>query len=47
MHFYSEILSVDDIGQVVLRDRQLLAKDGMFTIIVIIDSKTKKIIGKP
>jgi ribonuclease J len=40
-------LGVGDIGQVVLRDRQLLAKDGMFTIIVIIDSKTKKIIGKP
>jgi len=40
-------LGVGDIGQVVLRDRQVLAKDGMFTIIVIIDSKTKKIIGKP
>lgn len=40
-------LGVGDIGQVVLRDRQLLAKDGMFTIIVIVDSKTKKIIGKP
>lgn len=40
-------LGVGDIGQVVIRDRQVLAKDGMFTIIVIIDSKTKKIIGKP
>jgi ribonuclease J len=40
-------LGVGDIGQVVLRDRQLLAKDGMFVITVIIDSKTKKIIGKP
>jgi len=40
-------LGVGDIGQVVLRDRQVLAKDGMFTIIVIIDGKTKKIIGKP
>ena len=40
-------LGVGDIGQVVLRDRQLLAKDGMFTIIVIIDSKTKKLVGKP
>jgi ribonuclease J len=38
---------VGDIGQVVLRDRQLLAEDGMFVITVIIDSKTKKIIGKP
>jgi len=40
-------LGVGDIGQVVLRDRQVLARDGMFTIIVVIDSKTKKIIGKP
>ena len=40
-------LGVGDIRQVVLRDRQLLAKDGMFVITVIIDSKTKKIVGKP
>jgi ribonuclease J len=40
-------LGVGDIGQVVLRDRQLLSQDGMFVITVIIDSKTKKIIGKP
>lgn len=40
-------LGVGDIGQVVLRDRQLLAEDGMFVITVVIDSKTKKIIGKP
>jgi ribonuclease J len=40
-------LGVGDIGQVVIRDRQVLAKDGMFTIIVIIDGKTKQIIGKP
>ncbi|MDQ1283881.1 MAG: ribonuclease [Patescibacteria group bacterium] len=40
-------LGVGDIGQVVLRDRQLLAKDGMFVITVIIDGKSKKIIGKP
>ncbi len=46
-HIMVDGLGVGDIGQVVLRDRQVLAKDGMFTIIVIIDSKTKKIIGKP
>ncbi len=40
-------LGVGDVGEVVLRDRQLLAKDGMFTIVVIIDSKTKKIVGNP
>jgi len=40
-------LGVGDIGQVVLRDRQLLAKDGMFTIVAIIDRKTKKVLGEP
>ncbi|MFC1644422.1 ribonuclease J [Patescibacteria group bacterium] len=38
-------LGVGDVGQVVLRDRQVLAEDGMFMITVIIDSKTKKIVG--
>ena len=40
-------LGVGDVGEVVLRDRQVLAKDGMFTIVVIIDNETKKIIGNP
>jgi len=40
-------LGVGDIGNVVLRDRQLLAKDGMFTIVTVIDKKTKKVIGEP
>ncbi len=38
-------LGVGDIGQVVLRDRQMLSQDGMFVITVIIDSKNKKIVG--
>ncbi len=38
-------LGVGDIGHVVLRDRQMLAQDGMIAITVVIDSKTKKIIG--
>ncbi|MFH0907105.1 MAG: ribonuclease J [bacterium] len=40
-------LGVGDVGQVVLRDRQAMAKDGMFVIITVIDSKTGKIIGQP
>jgi ribonuclease J len=40
-------LGVGDVGEIVLRDRQVLARDGMFTIVVIIDSHTKKIIGTP
>ncbi|MCX6763935.1 MAG: ribonuclease J [Candidatus Moranbacteria bacterium] len=38
-------LGVGDIGQVVLRDRQLLSADGMFVITVILDSKTKEVVG--
>ncbi|MDH4330015.1 MAG: ribonuclease J [Candidatus Moranbacteria bacterium] len=38
-------LGIGDVGQVVLRDRQVLAEDGMFMITVIIESKTKKIVG--
>lgn len=40
-------LGVGDVGEVVLRDRQVMAKDGMFVVIVIIDSKTGKIRGNP
>jgi len=38
-------LGIGDIGQVVLRDRQVLSEDGMFVITIILDSKTKKPIG--
>ncbi len=40
-------LGVGDVGNVVIRDRQMMAEDGMFTIIVIIDGKTKKLITNP
>ncbi len=40
-------LGVGDIGQVVLRDRQAMAKDGMFVIIVTIDSKTGQVRSSP
>jgi ribonuclease J len=46
-HIMVDGLGVGDIGQVVLRDRQMLSKDGMFVITAIVDGKTKKIIGKP
>jgi ribonuclease J len=38
-------LGVGDIGNVVLRERLQMAQDGMFTIIVTIDSKTGEQIG--
>ena len=40
-------LGIGDIGHVVLRDRQMMAEDGMFVIIVVIDSKTGKVKGEP
>ncbi|MBI2451074.1 MAG: ribonuclease J [Parcubacteria group bacterium] len=40
-------LGVGDVGEVVLRDRQVMAQDGMFVVIVIVDSKTGKIRGDP
>jgi len=38
-------LGVGDIGHVVLRDRQMLSEDGMYVITVLIDSKTKEVVG--
>lgn len=40
-------LGVGDIGEVVLRDRQMLSEDGIFVIIAIVDSKTGKVRGSP
>lgn len=40
-------LGVGDVGQVVLRDRQTMAEEGMFVIIATIDSKTGKVHGEP
>jgi len=40
-------LGVGDVGEVVLRDRQMLAKDGMFVIIAVIDRQTGKVKGSP
>ena len=40
-------LGVGDIGHIVLRDRKMMSQDGMFTIIVIIDSKTGNTIQEP
>ena len=40
-------LGVGDVGEVVLRDREALSKDGMFVIIAIVDSQTGKLRGSP
>ncbi|MCD6412295.1 ribonuclease J [bacterium] len=40
-------LGVGDVGEVVLRDREMLAKDGIFVIIAVIDSRIGKVRGSP
>ncbi len=40
-------LGIGDIGEVVLRDRQVLAEDGMFVIIVTLDKKRGNVRGNP
>ncbi len=40
-------LGIGDVSEVVLRDRDLLSKDGMFVIVVAIDAKTGRVKGTP
>lgn len=40
-------LGVGDIRSVVLRDRQVLAEDGMFVVVAVVDSKTGRVLGSP
>ena len=44
---YVDGLGVGDVGNVVLRDRQLLAQDGIATVIIAIDGQTGRPIGDP
>jgi len=40
-------LGIGDISNIVLRDRRMLSEDGMFVVIVTIDTKTGGLIGSP
>lgn len=40
-------LGVGDVGEVVIRDRQVMATDGMFVIITTLDRRTGKLISSP
>jgi len=40
-------LGVGDVGEIVLRDREILAKDGIFVIIAVINSQIGKVKGSP
>jgi ribonuclease J len=44
---YVDGLNVGDVGDVVLRDRQQLSSDGIATVVVAIDGRTRKFIGEP
>ena len=40
-------LGIGDVKEVVLRDRQMLASDGIFVVIATVDSQTGKVRGSP
>ncbi|HYF05091.1 MAG TPA: ribonuclease J [Patescibacteria group bacterium] len=46
-YIFVDGLGVGDVGEVVLRDRQVMAKDGMFVIIITVDRRTGKLINQP
>ncbi|MDR3643404.1 MAG: ribonuclease J [Candidatus Doudnabacteria bacterium] len=40
-------LGVGDVGEVVIRDRQVMAQDGMFVIILTLDRRSGKLVNQP
>jgi ribonuclease J len=44
---YVDGTTVGDVGNVVVRDRQMLAKDGMLMVVVGIDSATGELVAGP
>jgi ribonuclease J len=40
-------LGIGDVGSIILRDRRHLSQDGIFIIVVTVDSQTGKVIGRP
>jgi ribonuclease J len=46
-HIFVDGLGIGDVGEIVLRDRQTLAKDGMFVIVAVVDKNSGKICNSP
>ncbi|MBI4122391.1 MAG: ribonuclease J [Parcubacteria group bacterium] len=46
-HVFVDGLGVGDVGNVVLKDRQVMAADGMVVVVVQVNTKTKKVINSP
>lgn len=40
-------LGIGDVGNIVLRDRKKLSEDGLISVTMVYDKKTKKIVGSP
>ncbi|HOA47396.1 MAG TPA: ribonuclease J [Candidatus Paceibacterota bacterium] len=40
-------LGIGDVGEIVIRDRQAMAKDGMFVIVIVVDSATGRVKQSP
>lgn len=40
-------LGIGDVGEVVIRDRQVMAKDGMFVVIVTLDRRNGRLMNQP
>ncbi len=46
-HVYIDGLSVGDVGEVVLRNRRMLSKDGIVVVIIAVNRQTGKLVGRP
>ncbi|MFC1952025.1 ribonuclease J [Chloroflexota bacterium] len=44
---YVDGMSVGDIGSVVLRNRRMLARDGIVVVIIAVEKQTGKLVGRP
>ena len=46
-YVYVDGVSVGEVGDIVLRDRRALAKDGMFLVVVTVDRQNGMLVGAP